>query len=108
MSAEFTEEKEMAEDKGFFETLMDFSFQHLMTPRYMKVLYALHLLAGLIVAIGLVFNGFQVSTSQGLLVLLLVVVGYFFWILYIRMVLEFLAAIFRTTENIARVSSSGR
>ena len=41
----------MSEKKGFFESLMDFSFQHLMTARYAKLLYALHLLMGLIVAI---------------------------------------------------------
>lgn len=98
----------MAEDKGFFESLLDFSFQHWITPRYAKLLYALHLLAGLIVAIWTVFNGFQVSTPQGLLTLLLAVVAYFFWVLYVRMGLEFLVAIFRTAENIARVSGPTR
>jgi len=98
----------MAEEKGFFESLLDFSFQHWITPRYSKFLYALHLLAGLIVAIWCVFNGFQVSTPQGLLTLLLAVVAYFFWILYVRITLEFLVAAFRTTENIARVSGPSR
>ena len=98
----------MAEDKGFFECLMDFSFRHFLTPKYAKLLYALHLLLGLIVAIWQVFNGFQVSQSQGLIVLLLAVIGYFLWILYVRVALEFLVAIFRTSENIARVSASGR
>ena len=51
-----------------------------------------------------VFNGFQASTSQGLLTLLLAVVGYFLWILYVRVALEFLVAMFRTAENIARAS----
>ncbi|MGA8143597.1 MAG: DUF4282 domain-containing protein [Candidatus Acidiferrales bacterium] len=94
----------MAEDSGFFQSLMDLSFQHFVTPKYSKLVYALHLLVGLIVAIGLVFNGFQISQSQGLLVLLLALVGYFFWILYVRIVLEFLVAAFRTADNIARVS----
>jgi uncharacterized protein DUF4282 len=96
----------MSEQKTFFESLMDFSFQSLMTTRYATLLYALHLLAGLIVAIGLVFNGFQASISQGLLVLLLAVVGYFFWTLYVRIALEFLVIIFRTAEKIARVSGN--
>jgi hypothetical protein len=97
----------MADDKGFFEILLDFSFRHTMTYKYAKLLYALHLLLGLIVAIWQVFNGFQVSQSQGLLTLLLALVGYFLWILYVRVVLEFLVAIFRTAENIARVSAPG-
>ena len=98
----------MSEQKGFFELLVDFSFQHSMTARYAKLLYALHLLAGLLVAIWQVFNGFQVSTAQGLLVLLMAVVGYFFWILYVRIVLEFLVTVFRTADTIVRASGGTR
>jgi hypothetical protein len=46
----------MAEDSGFFQSLLDFSFQHFVTPKYAKLVYSLHLLVGLIVAIGCVFN----------------------------------------------------
>ncbi len=95
----------MADDNGFFEILSDFSFQHFLIQKYAKLLYALHLLLGLIVAIWQVFNGFQVSQSQGLLTLLLAIVGYFLWIIYVRVAIEFLIAIFRTAENIARVSA---
>ncbi|HYL46074.1 MAG TPA: DUF4282 domain-containing protein [Candidatus Limnocylindrales bacterium] len=98
----------MGEEKGFFELLLDFGFQQVMTAKYAKILYALHLLVGLIVAIWAVFNGFQISQSQGLITLLLAIVGYFFWVLYVRITLEFLVAIFRTADNIARVSASGR
>jgi hypothetical protein len=94
----------MAAEKGFFESMLDFSFQHCITARYAKLLYALHLLLGLVVAIWTVFNGFQASTPQGLLVLLFAVVGYFFWILYVRVTLEFLVTAFRTADNIARAS----
>jgi hypothetical protein len=87
---------------------LDFSFQQFVVQKYVKLLYALHLLVGLIVAIGMVFNGFQISTSQGLLFLLLAVVAYFFWILYVRVSLEFLIAAFRTADNIARVSGPPR
>lgn len=98
----------MPEQKGFFESLMDFSFQHLMTARFAKLLYGLHLLVGLIVVIWQVFNAFQVSTAQGLLVLLVAVVGYFFWILYVRIALEFLVTVFRTADTIVRASSGSR
>jgi len=98
----------MAEGKGFFEILLDFSFQHFVTQKYAKLLYALHLLLGLVVAIWQVFNGFQVSQSQGLLMLLLAIVGYFLWILYVRVAIEFLVAAHRTAENIARVSGPGQ
>jgi Domain of unknown function (DUF4282) len=93
-----------SEGKGFFERLLDFSFQYFITQKYAKLLYSIHLLLGLIVGTWFVFNGFQGSTSQGLLTLLLAVVGYFLWIVYVRVALEFLVAMFRTAENIARAS----
>ena len=94
----------MREGKGFFERLLDFSFQYFITQKYAKLLYGIHLLLGLIVGTWFVFNGFQASTSQGLLTLLLAVVAYFLWILYVRVALEFLVTMFRTAENIARAS----
>jgi hypothetical protein len=36
--------------------------------------------------------------------LLFAVVGYFLWVIYVRVALEFLVAVFRTAENIARAS----
>jgi hypothetical protein len=98
----------LTEGKGFFERLLDFSFEYFITQRYAKLLYGIHLLLGLIVGTWYVFNGFQTSTSQGLLTLLLAVVGYFLWILYVRVALEFLVAMFRTAENISRLSGGGR
>lgn len=94
----------MAENKSFFEVLVDFSFTQCITARYAKLIYGLHLLVGLIVAIAFVVSGFQQSPSQGLLVLLLAVIGFFFWSLYVRMAIELLLAVFRTADNIARVS----
>ena len=98
----------LTEGKGFFERLLDFSFQYFITQKYAKLLYGIHLLLGLIVGTWFVFNGFQTSTSQGLLTLLLALVGYFLWILYVRVTLEFLVVMFRTAENIARASGGGR
>ena len=90
-----------------FEILLDFSFHHFLTQKYAKVLYSLLLLIGLVVSIWQVFSGFQVSQSQGLITLLLATVGYFLWIIYVRLAIEFLVMISRTAENIARVSNAG-
>lgn len=98
------EARHMSEEKGFFERLLDFSFEHFITKKYAKLLYGVHLLVGLIVATWYVFNGFQAGTSQGLLSLLLAIIAYFLWIVYVRVALEFLVAMFRTAENIARAS----
>lgn len=106
-STQVMEAMHIADQKGFFERLLDFSFQYFITQKYAKLLYGMHLLLGLIVGTWFVFNGFQTSTSEGLLVLLLALVGYFLWILYVRVALEFLVAMFRTAENISRASGGG-
>jgi hypothetical protein len=91
----------MPEAKGMWEGLMDFSFHTYATPRMLKFLYAMHLLVGLVAGVAWVVLAFQQAPVQGLLALLGALVGYFFWILYCRVVLEVLAAIFRMAEAIA-------
>jgi hypothetical protein len=91
-------EEEMTEGKGFFESLLDFSFRECVTARNLAFIYGLHLLAGLIAAVVLVVNGFRDSTSQGLLMLVVSVAGFFFWTLYVRIILETLLAIFKIAE----------
>ena len=88
-------EGQVAQEKGLMENLMDMSFQQMVTPRMLKMLYSLHLLLGLIVAVGFAFNGFKTSTSDGLLASILGVVGMFLWIVYCRIVVELLSVIFR-------------
>jgi hypothetical protein len=84
-----------------WEGLMDFSFRVYATPKMLKFLYALHLLVGLVAAVAWVVVSFQQAPVQGLLALLAAVVGYFFWILYCRVILEVLAAVFRMSAAIA-------
>ena len=91
----------MPEARGIWEGLMDFSFRTWATPRMLKFLYALHLLVGLIAAVAWVVLAFQQAPVQGLLALLAAAVGYVFWILYCRIVLEVLGAVFRMAEAIA-------
>jgi len=91
----------MPEAKGMWEGLMDFSFRVYATPKMLKFLYALHLLVGLVATVAWVVLAFQQTPVQGLIALLSASVGYFLWILYCRVVLEVLAAVFRMTDPIA-------
>lgn len=84
--------------KGLFESLLDFSFRENITPHSLAFIYGLHLLAGLIAAVVLVANAFRDSTSQGLLMLVICIVGFFFWTLYVRIILETLQAVFRIAD----------
>jgi hypothetical protein len=87
--------------KGMWEGLMDFSFRAYATLKMLKFLYAIHLLVGLIAAVVWVVVSFQQAPVQGLLALLGALLGYFFWILYCRVTLEVLAAVFRIADAIA-------
>ena len=91
----------MPEAKGMWEGLMDFSFRVYATPKMLTFLYGLHLLGGLIAGVTLVVLAFQQAPVQGLWTLLAVLVGYFLWILYCRIVLEVLGAVFRMADAIA-------
>jgi hypothetical protein len=98
----------MAERKGFWESLMDFSFRECLTPRMTKLLYALHLLVGLIVAIWAVITEFNVSPAQGVVCLIFAIVAFFFWILYCRIAIEFLVAVFRIADAAAPPPAENR
>jgi hypothetical protein len=97
----YVEQHTVPREKGVIENLMDFSFQRVVTPRMLMILYGVHLLMGLIAAIWFVFYGFQTSTSSGLLALILSCAGLALWIVYCRVVVELLAIVFRAAQVIA-------
>jgi hypothetical protein len=96
----YIEGQAVPRENGLIENLLDFSFQRLVTPRMLKLLYGVHLLIGLVAAVWFVFTGFQTSTSNGLLALVLGVPAMLLWIVYCRVVVELLAAIFRAAQVI--------
>ncbi len=91
----------MPEANGMWEGLMDFSFRKYATPKMLKSLYSIHLLGGLIAAVAWVVLAFQQAPVQGLLALIGASVGYALWILYCRVTLEVLAAVFRIADAAA-------
>jgi hypothetical protein len=85
---------------GLIENLADFSFQRYATPRMLKSLYSVHLLIGFVAAVWYVFSGFQSSTANGLLALLVGSSAMLLWTVYCRIVVELLAAVFRACQVI--------
>jgi hypothetical protein len=96
----YVEQQAIPRENTLIENLMDFSFQRLVTPRMLKLLYSVHLLIGLVAAVWFVFSGFQTSTSNGLLALILGIAAMMLWIVYCRIVVELLAAVFRSAAVI--------
>src|SRR5215475_14201585 len=91
----------MPEANGMWEGLMDFSFRRCATPKMLKFLYAIHLLGGLIAGVAWVVLAFQQAPVQGLLTFFGALVGYGLWVIYCRVALEVLAALFRMSETVA-------
>jgi hypothetical protein len=91
----YVEQQALPREKTLIEKLMDFSFQRMVTPQVLKMLYGVHLLIGLIAAVWFVFSGFQTSTANGLLALILCFAGMLLWVVYCRVFVELIAAVFR-------------
>lgn len=96
----FVEQHSIPRGNGLIDNLTDLSFQRMLTPRILKLLYGIHLLAGLVGAIWFVFSGFQTSTSNGLLALIMALAGMVMWVVYCRIVVEMLAAFFSAVQVI--------
>jgi hypothetical protein len=96
----YVEQQALPREKSVIENLLDFSFERMMTPRMLKVLYGVHLLMGLVAAVWFVFSGFQTSTSNGVLALIITFAAMLLWIVYCRVAVELLAVVFRAAAVI--------
>lgn len=101
----YVEGQSIPRENGLMENLMDFSFQRFVTPRMLKMLYSVHLLIGFVAAVWFVFTGFQTSTSNGLLALILGFAAMLLWTVYCRIVVELLAAVFRAAQVITNAQN---
>ncbi len=94
----------MPNEKGIFQGLVDFSFQQSIAKRLIKVLYVIALLAGAVSLVAWVVVQMQQSPAQGMLALVFGVIALCVWVLYIRVMMELLFALFHIAENIARMA----
>ena len=90
----------MRDTKGFFGSLFDLSFTSLVTTRIIKVLYVLAIIVIGIYALIFIAGGFSNSTSAGVLVLLILAPLFaLVSLIYTRVLLEVIIALFRIMEN---------
>jgi hypothetical protein len=92
------------ESKGFFGSLFDLSFSSLVTPKIIKVIYVLTLIAIALGAIVFIISAFSTNSGFGALTLLILApIFSLFYIVYARVFLEFFLAIFRVAETNAEL-----
>jgi uncharacterized membrane protein len=95
--------------KGFFASLFDYSFSSFVTPRIIKVLYALMTIVVALWALVFVLVAFRSSTGLGVLTLLLF--GPIFFVIsmiYVRVALELLIVFFRIHGDVDEINRRGR
>lgn len=88
--------------KGLMGSLFDFSFTHYITPKIVRIVYAIGMV---LIALGLIFaiiGAFTQSIAAGFFVLIF---GWLFALLYLvlfRILLEFYTAVVSTAETIQK------
>jgi len=91
--------------KGLFESLFDISFRTLVTPRVIKVLYALSIVAAGFISIVLVIEGFSESVGRGLLSLFFVgPLVFLILVISTRIVYELAIVVFRISDHTAEIA----
>ncbi len=97
----------MADEKNFFAGLFDFSFQHQLTRRIVKLLYIIGILLGGIMVVVRVVLAYQQSPADGIINLVVGIVSLFVGILVTRVLLELALVILRIAESIERATHPG-
>ncbi|MHB1535987.1 MAG: DUF4282 domain-containing protein, partial [Acidimicrobiales bacterium] len=86
--------------KGFFASLFDFSFESWITPKIIKVVYAIVIVFAGLMALLFVVGAFRVNAVVGVFTLLIIApLLFFFYVIIYRVGLEVVMAIFAIAEN---------
>ncbi len=92
---------------GILNSLVDFSFTSFVTTKLIKILYALGLILGGLSSIGAILRAFALSFGMGFASLIIVPLLFLLFAMYLRVVLEVLAVVFRIAEDV-RVLANNR
>jgi len=94
----------MSEKKGFFATLLDFSFTEFVTPKIIKFLFVLSIFCSALAVLLIIIGGFASgSVIAGILALIFSPLIFFLYVLFARMWLELIVVAFRIAENTGRL-----
>ena len=99
----------MKEEKGFFATLFDISFDEFITTKIIKFLYVLSMV---IIGIGALYGigaAFHSSVWMGFLTLLVFApLGFLLFLICVRIWLELIIVIFKIADNTSIIASQNK
>lgn len=82
-----------------FVILTDLSFKRFVTPRLVRLLYFISLIAAGLSALAWMVSGFKTGVFYGLFTVVTGPLAFFIYMLAARVGLEFMLAVFRIAEN---------
>lgn len=88
--------------KAMFDLVLDFSFKRFVTPKLVRVIYALSLVAALLSEVTWMFSGFKEGTTRGLFTLVTGPVAFFVYVLCARVATELVLAVITIAEEIKK------
>jgi hypothetical protein len=95
------------QQRGFFSSLFDINFESFVTTRIIKVLYVIAIILAAIYVVFLVAASFASDSTIGALILVLSPVIFLLFVLYTRVLLEFMIVVFRIYENTCALPQLG-
>jgi hypothetical protein len=93
----------MIQQKGFFASLFDISFDSLITTKIIKVLYVLILIVIGIVSLILIATSFSQGGGSGVAAIIFVPIGALLYTIMARVYLEVLIILFKIGENTSKL-----
>lgn len=95
----------MEDKKGPLDSLFDLSFKKLVTPRIIKVLYALSIVAAAFISVVIIIEGFSDSAGKGFLSLFFVApLVFLILVISSRIVYELAIVVFRISDQTAAIA----
>ncbi len=91
--------------RSFFGALFDFSFKSYVTPKIIKIIFAMVIVLSGLGALGFVVFAFSANVVAGVFVLLIVApLVFLFYVILYRVFLEVVMAVFAIAENTSRLA----
>ncbi len=87
------------DQKGFFQSLTDFSFSSFITKKLIGVLYGIEMVLVAIAVLGLIVMGFKQGIVTGLLLVILSPILLVLSVIAVRVYFEMIVIAFRIEEN---------
>jgi Domain of unknown function (DUF4282) len=98
----------MAQQKGFFARLFDFSFSEFIAIKIVGIVYALYTVIAALVVVFVIFGSFSRGFGAGLGALIIAPLAFLLYTVLVRVGLESLVASIRTSENTRIIAENTR